>query len=137
MTPRSAAIPCLQYRDAPAALDWLCRVFGFERHLVVPDAAGGIAHAQLTLGGGMVMLGSAGRDNAYGRALRLPSQLGGVQTQTAYLVVADADAVHARAVAAGASFVIPIQDEDYGGRGFSCLDPEGYLWSVGTYDPWA
>ena len=45
MSDKSAAIACLRYRDAPAAIDWLCRVFGFERHLVVPDDAGGIAHA--------------------------------------------------------------------------------------------
>jgi uncharacterized glyoxalase superfamily protein PhnB len=136
MTQRSTAIPCLRYRDAPAAIDWLCRVFGFEQHLVVPDDAGGIAHAQLVLDGGMVMLGSA-RDNGYGQLVKQPDEVGGAQTQTSYLVVHDADAVHARAVAAGARIALALQDEDYGGRGFSCYDPEGHLWSVGTYDPWA
>ena len=53
------------------------------------------------------------------------------------LIVADADAHHARAVAAGARVVYPLKDEDYGGRGYSCLDPEGHLWNFGTYDPWA
>jgi uncharacterized glyoxalase superfamily protein PhnB len=136
MTQRSTAIPCLRYRDAPAAIDWLCRVFGFEQHLVVPDDAGGIAHAQLVLDGGMVMLGSA-RDNGYGQLVKQPDEVGGAQTQTSYLVVHDADAVHARTVAAGARIALALQDEDYGGRGFSCYDPEGHLWSVGTYDPWA
>jgi uncharacterized glyoxalase superfamily protein PhnB len=136
MTQSSTAIPCLRYRDAPAAIEWLCRVFGFEQHLVVPDDAGGIAHAQLVLGGGMVMLGSA-RDNGYGQLMKLPDEVGGAQTQTSYLVVADADAAHARAVAAGARIALALQDEDYGGRGFSCFDLEGHLWSVGTYDPWA
>ncbi len=51
-------------------------------------------------------------------------------------MVADADAVHRRAVAAGAEVVIGIKDEDHGGRGFSCRDPEGHLWNIGTYDPW-
>ena len=136
MTQSSTAIPCLRYRDAPAAIAWLCRVFGFEQQLVVPDDAGGIAHAQLVLGGGMVMLGSA-RDNGYGQLVKQPDEVGGAQTQTSYLVVADADAVHARAVAAGARIALTLQDEDYGGRGFSCFDLEGHLWSVGTYDPWA
>lgn len=136
MTHASTAIPCLRYRDAPAAIDWLCRVFGFERHLVVPDAAGGIAHAQLVFGGGMVMLGSV-RDNDYGRLMKQPDELGGAQTQSTYLVVPDADAVHARVVAAGARIAIAIKDEEYGGRGFSCHDPEGHLWSIGSYDPWA
>jgi len=82
------------------------------------------------------MLGSA-RDNGYGQLVKQPDEVGGAQTQTSYLVVADADAVHARAVAAGARIALALQDEDYGGRGFSCFDLEGHLWSVGTYDPWA
>src|SRR5262245_54668997 len=57
-------------------------------------------------------------------------------TQSPHLVVADADAIYHRAVAAGAEIVIEIKDEDYGGRGFCCRDPEGHLWNVGTYDPW-
>ena len=54
--PKSAVIPCLRYRDAPAAIAWLVDVFGFEKHLVVPDENGGIAHAQLSLGGGMIIM---------------------------------------------------------------------------------
>jgi len=46
----STIIPCLRYRDAPRMIEWLCQAFGFERHLVVEDGKGGIAHAQLTLG---------------------------------------------------------------------------------------
>jgi uncharacterized glyoxalase superfamily protein PhnB len=68
---------------------------------------------------------------------RHPDEIGGFETQSAYVVVADADAVHARAKAEGWTIVIALKDEDYGGRGFSCLDPEGRLWNVGTYDPWA
>ena len=136
MSSRSTAIPCLRYRDAPAAIDWLCRAFGFERHLVVPDDAGGITHAQLTLGGGMIMLGSV-RANDYGFLMKQPDEVGGAQTQSSYLVVPDPDAVHARAVAAGARIALAIKDEDYGGRGFSCYDLEGHLWSIGSYDPWA
>jgi hypothetical protein len=73
-------------------------------------------------------------DDAYGRLLRDPRD--GV-TGSSYVVVADADAVHARAVAAGAPIVMPIRDEAYGGRGFGLRDPEGHVWYVGTYDPWA
>jgi uncharacterized glyoxalase superfamily protein PhnB len=128
-------IPCLRYRDAPAAIDWLCAAFGFARHLVVPDEQGGIAHAQLTLGNNMLMLGSAG-ESEYGRLMRQPDQAGGC-TQSLYVQVEDADALYAKAKAAGASIAIEIKDEDYGGRGFSCHDPEGHLWSFGTYDPYA
>lgn len=132
----STIVPCLRYRDAPAAITWLCQVFGFERHLVVPNEDGGIAHAQLTFGNGMVMLGSV-LDTPFGRLMRQPDQIDGAETQSPYLVAADADAVYARARAAGARIVMDIKDEDYGGRGFSCLDLEGHLWNVGTYDPWA
>lgn len=139
MTPASnrgsSLIPCLRYRNAPAAIDWLCKVFGFEKHLVVPDEHGGIAHAQLVLGGGMLMLGSVA-DTAYGRFMKQPDEIGGAETQSPYLVVPDADAVYARAKASGAKIALDIVDQDYGGRGFSCHDLEGRLWSVGTYDPW-
>jgi uncharacterized glyoxalase superfamily protein PhnB len=129
-------IPGLRYRNAPAAIDWLCNVFGFERQLVVPGPAGTVAHAQLRLGNGMIMLGSV-TDNEYGRLIKQPDEIGGAETQCPYLVVPDADAVYARAKSAGATIVIEIKDEDYGGRGFSCRDLEGRLWNVGTYDPWA
>ena len=132
---RANIIPTMRYRDANAAIDWLCRAFGFERHLVVPDEQGGVAHAQLVLGDGMIMLSSA-RDDAFGKLQKPPAQVGGVGTQSAYIIVADADAHHARAVAAGAQVAMPLKDEDYGGRGYSCRDPEGHLWSFGTYDPW-
>ncbi len=132
----ATAIPCLRYRDAPAAIEWLCRVFGFERHMVVDGANGTVAHAQLTLGGGMVMLGSQANGGEYGALLVPPGEVGGKQTQTIYLVVDDADLVHERVLAAGGEVVIGLVDEDYGGRGFTCRDPEGQVWSIGTYDPW-
>ncbi|MBC7973834.1 MAG: VOC family protein [Myxococcales bacterium] len=134
---RSAVIPAMRYRDATAAIEWLCRVIGFEKHLVVPGPDNTVAHAQLALGGGMLMLGSAANGSAYGTRIRQPDEIGGYETQSAYVVVADADAVLARAQAEGWTIVIAIRDEDYGGRGFSCLDPEGRLWNIGTYDPWA
>ena len=137
VAPRSAVIPALRYRDAPAAIEWLCRVIGFEKHLVVPGPDNAIAHAQLALGGGMLMLGSVDNGSEFGTRIRQPDEIGGYETQSAYVVVADADAVLARAKAEGWTIVIDIKDEDYGGRGFSCLDPEARLWNVGTYDPWA
>ena len=127
-------IPTMRYQDAPGMIAWLCETFGFVRHAVHEDGEGGIAHAQLTLGSGMIMLGSA-RDDAFGKLQSTPAGLGGT-TQSPYLVVPDADAVYRRAKAAGAEIVYDIKDEDYGGRGFSCRDPEGHLWNFGTYDPW-
>src|SRR5438128_7304293 len=87
----STVIPCLRYRDAPRMIGWLCDIFGFKRHAVYEDGQGGIAHAQLTLGPGMIMLGSAREgDDPFGRVQSTPAALGGT-TQSPYLVVTDAD----------------------------------------------
>jgi len=132
---RATIIPALRYRNAPAAIEWLCKVFGFEKQLVVPGENNTISHAQLSFGNGMIMLGSAQNGGEWGKLVKQPDEIGGFETQSPYLVVADADAVYARAKAA--EIVIDIKDEDYGGRGFTCRDLEGRLWNVGTYDPWA
>lgn len=133
---RATIIPALRYRNAPAAIEWLCKVFGFEKQLVVPGANNTVAHAQLILGGGMIMLGSVQNTSEWGKLIKQPDEIGGFETQSPYVVVADADAVYARATAAGAEIVRDIKDEDHGGRSFTCRDLEGRLWSVGTYDPW-
>jgi uncharacterized glyoxalase superfamily protein PhnB len=102
---------------------------------VVPGKDGTIAHAQRSFGNGMIMLGSV-LDNEFGRLMKQPDEIGGAETQSAYVIVSDADAVYARAKGAGAEIVLEIKDEDYGGRGFTCRDIEGHLWNFGTYDPW-
>ena len=131
----STVIPCLRYRDAPAANEWLCRAFGFKEHLVVHDDQGGIAHSQLGFGNGMIMLGSV-RGDGYGSLIRQPDEAGG-ETQAPYVVVEDPDAHYARAREAGAVIVMEIADQDHGGRLYTCRDPENHVWSFGSYDPWA
>jgi uncharacterized glyoxalase superfamily protein PhnB len=134
---KSTVIPVLRYRNAPGAMEWLCKVFGFEKHLVVPQADGSVSHAQLSFGNGMIMLASVVKpESAFGRLMQQPDELGGAQTQTSYVVVTDVDAVYDSAKVAGAKIAIEIRDEDYGGQGFSCYDLEGHLWSFGSYDPW-
>jgi uncharacterized glyoxalase superfamily protein PhnB len=126
-------IPTMRYRDAATMIDWLCEAFGFERRMVIEDDDGGVAHAELTIGNGMIMLGSA-REDAFGRLQSTPAALGGT-TQSPYIVVGEVDKIYVRARAAGAEIVIDIKDESYG-RGFSCKDPEGHLWNFGNYNPW-
>ena len=133
---RASIIPTMQYRDAKAAIDWLCQAFGFERHLVVQGENDAIAHAQLTYGGSMVMLGTK-NDNEYGRFIKTPESIHGVNTQAPYIVVEEIDRHYERAVAAGAEIVLEIKDEDYGGRGYTCRDKEGHIWNFGSYDPWS
>jgi uncharacterized glyoxalase superfamily protein PhnB len=132
----SPIIPGFRYRNAPAAIDWLCRVFGFERHAVYEGPNGVILHAELTLGNGMIMLGS-GKDDEHHRVFKSPDELGGVETCSVYIVVPDVEAAHARALAAGANVTTPLHDTPYGSRDFTVKDPEGHSWYVGAYDPWA
>lgn len=129
-------IPTLRYWDAAAAIEWLCQAFGFEKHLVVPGENGAIAHAELVFGNGMIMLGSA-RDGEFDRLQQPPSSVDSVVMQSPYIIVEDVDQHYARAIAAGAKVVMPIKDEDYGGRDYSCRDLEGFLWNFGTYNPWS
>ena len=121
--------PALRYKDASAAIDWLGRAFGFERHFVAEGENGLIAHAQLVHEGAMIMLGSEAA--AGENRLEYPAGAAAV-----YVVVADPDAHHARAVAAGAEIVNQLNDTDYGSREYVARDPEGHLWSFGTYQPW-
>ena len=135
-TTTATVIPTLRYDDAEAAIKWLCEAFGFEKHLVVPGEDGTIVHAQLVFGNGMIMLGSA-NESEFDSLQKPPSALGGVVSQSPYIIVEDVDKHYSRAVSAGAEIVMEIKDADYGGREYSCRDPEGHVWNFGSYDPWA
>lgn len=118
--------PAFRARDAHGLIRFLVDALGFEEVLVVPDGDG-VAHAELAWPpGGGVMLGSVrdDPDDAW------PA---GPGTAAVYLVTDDVDAVHARAVAAGAVSVREPNDPPHGGRESSLRDPEGNLWSLGTY----
>jgi uncharacterized glyoxalase superfamily protein PhnB len=134
-TTTATVIPALHYKDAHAAIDFLCRAFGFEKNAVYEGDGGTVEHAQLTFGNGMVMLGSA-RETEYGKLLVRPEEAGGV-TVSIYCIVEEVDAHFARAKAAGATIVREPVTQDYGGRDYTAKDPEGNVWTFGTYDPWA
>jgi len=127
-------IPALQYQDARAAIDFLCTAFGFEKKAVYEGEGGTIAHAELTLGNGMVMLGSV-NESACGKLLKRPHDAGGL-TMGIYSIVDDVDAHFARAKAAGAVITREPVAQEYGGRDYVAKDPEGHVWTFGTYDPW-
>ena len=127
-------IPGMRYRDAHAAIEWLCEVLGFERRLVVPDGDGGVAHAELTLGNGMIMLGS---DRGNADDFVVAPTPDGTLTQNAYIAVSEIEAAYERAKDAGANIISELEAQHYGGSLFSVRDPEGQLWHLGSYDPWA
>lgn len=123
--------PFLRYEDAPAAFEWLHRAFGFEKQMLVPGPKGTVAHAQLRCGAGVILIGTAQEDFM---DMKSPKAAGGV-TQGIYVHVDDVDAHHDRAKAAGAEIVMPLEDTGYGAREYAARDPEGHLWSFGTYRP--
>jgi uncharacterized glyoxalase superfamily protein PhnB len=126
--------PALRYLDAPSAIAWLSSAFGFQKHFVLPDGQGGISHAELRLGAGVIMLGSARHDDL---GTRTPLEAKAV-TQTIYVCVGereDVDTHYARAKAAGAHIIREIQDTSYNSREYTCKDLEGNVWSFGSYTP--
>jgi uncharacterized glyoxalase superfamily protein PhnB len=125
----------LFYDDAGAAIDWLCRAFGFEVRLRVEDDRGRIAHSELVLGDGLIMIGQAQPDPARPASAirRSPQSLQGANTQTVMVFVDDADAHCARARAAGARIFMEPELHDYGAdywadRSYGAVDPEGHHW---------
>jgi len=136
---KTRIVPSLRYQDCRQAIDWLCAAFGFEKQLIVPSEDGGITHAQLVCGMAMIMLGDGHRDDddPFGQLNKSPLQLDGYNTAGVYMIVEDVDAHYEKTRAAGAAIVLDIVDQGYGGRGYTCKDLEGHLWSFGSYDPWA
>ncbi len=129
---RPTIFPALRYRDAQAALDWLRQAFDFQEQSVHRDDDDVIRHAELRLGDGLIMLGQY--DDGAWMGGETPNAL--TSTVSIYVVVADPDAHHDRAKAAGAQIVRQLADQPYGSREYSARDPEGNLWSFGTYDPY-
>jgi len=119
--------PVLKYEDARAAIDFLERAFGFEQHSVHDGENGAVSHAEFRFGDQFIMFGSVSEGD--------PRFNQGVGRTTLYVVVDDPDSLHARAKEAGAEIVMEPTDQDYGSRDFAARDPEGNIWSFGTYRP--
>ena len=127
--------PSVRYNDARAAIEWLKSALGFEEKEVCAGDGDTIAHAELKLAGSLIMLGSV-KNDPYGTS---PENLGGV-TGGVYIALdsdTDVDTAYARAKAAGAQIIRELEDTDYGSHEFGVRDPEGHIWSFGTYRPQA
>ncbi len=120
--------PSLRYRDARAGIDFLTEAFGFAEKEAHADGEGIIVHAELSGFGGIVMLGTEPEDGdpRWGRH---------AGQSWLYLSTDEPDALYERALAAGATVARELEDTEYGSREFSVRDPEGNLWSFGTYAP--
>jgi uncharacterized glyoxalase superfamily protein PhnB len=129
---RPNIFPAVRYRDADAGIDFLKRGFGATEKAVHRGEDGVIHHAELALGAGLVMVGQHREDAKPGGEAFNPL----ASPISIYITIADPDDHHAAARAAGATVVRALQDTDYGSREYSVRDPEGNLWSFGTYDPY-
>jgi uncharacterized glyoxalase superfamily protein PhnB len=118
----------LSYRDAPSAIDWL-EAIGFQVVARQPGDDGSVVHAELRLGGAVVML--ATNDADYG----VRPLLGHSTGSGLYLLVDDVDAIYTAAIQAGATAVLEPQKTEWGTERARVLDPEGREWSFGTYEP--
>ena len=139
----STIIPSIRYHDAHAAIEWLVRVFGFTKQAVFDGPNNTVAHAQLTRGKGMLMLGSVtsdtGSDTSYARRWIDAKDTGGRETVGLCIIADNNDdcvAIYNRAKAAGVEIVQELSSPEYGGKSFACCDPEGHIWWVGSYNPW-
>ena len=132
----STVIPGMRYRDVLAMIAWLERAFGFQKHAVYMSGETTVAHAQLTFGNGMIMLGSVDNGSESSTRMAQPDEIGNRETQSAYLIVSDCAPVYATAKTAGAEILQELKAMNYGGKAFTCRDPEGHIWSIGEYDPW-
>jgi uncharacterized glyoxalase superfamily protein PhnB len=124
MTPN--IFPVMRYHDAPGAMAWLSRAFGFEKQAEVANADGTIAHAEMRLGAGVIGISS--------NTPATPNNPWSAVRQGVYVLVGDIDAHHDRARRAGAEIVKPLANTDYGSREYSARDLDGRLWGFGTYE---
>ncbi len=130
---RPNIFPAIRYRDADAGVEFLKTAFGAQEHVLYRGDDGAIVHGELRLGAGMIMVGQYSDEGWLGGDPPRPRS----GTVSIYVVIIDPDQHHATAASAGATIVRELEDTEYGSREYSARDPEGNLWSFGTYDPYA
>src|SRR5580698_1760858 len=132
---RQSIYPAVCYQNALAAIEWLTTVLGCTENVVYPGEGDTIAHAQFEIAGNLFMLGSV-KPGDHARGPSIAESIG----TTTYIAFDDresVDALYRRVSDAGGEIVRELQDTDYGSREFGVRDPEGHMWSFGTYKPQA
>lgn len=139
MPVRPSIISNIRYADGLAAIDFLCRAFGFNEHAVYrdPEQPNVIAHAQLVRDGQMIMLSSAQATPFSAAAPMVTVAQAGGNTQSIYVVLDDVDAHASTAREHGADIFMEPEDQPQGGRSYSVRDLERNAWTFGSYDPFA
>lgn len=124
---RSTLGSSLAYKDPRAAIEWLQRAFGFEPTMIITDEDGNVAHSELSMGDGYIMVGGEWAEH-----IKSPASIGGWNTQNIHVQLTEGIDGHCeRARAAGADIVMKPEDQFYGDRSYRCKDPEGHMWTFG------
>ena len=118
--------PYLIVRDAAQALDFYRQAFGATETMRLTGPDGVVGHAEFRIGQGAVML--AQEMPGYSG----PQTLGGTPVSM-HFYTEDVDALYARAVAAGATAKRPVEDQFYGDRAGTLVDPFGHIWMLATH----
>jgi uncharacterized glyoxalase superfamily protein PhnB len=126
-TTTAIAIPALRI-SSRATLHFYEAAFGAHVHFVTPDTGDGVDHAEVSIGGALFMCGT-------GQEGGVDQPLGGSSVYWVLQAGPEVDALHQQAIAAGATDERAPYDADYGGRHCTVRDPDGNLWSFGTYRP--
>jgi PhnB protein len=122
-----SAIPMLAIKDATSAIEFYKQAFGATELERMTDPSGKIAHTEILIGDALIMIA-----DEYPEHNISPQTLGG-STVTMHVYVEDVDAVVDRAVAAGAKIRHPVEDQFYGDRSASLVDPFGHIWMIATH----
>lgn len=127
-------VPSTRYADCDGALAFLKKVIGLEEVSVYRDETGAIQHVEMRMGDSFFMFGPED-ERPFSRYMTAPRDTGGRETMTMYVVVGDVETHNAKAMAAGADIILPLETTDHGGLQYSLRDPEGHVWTIGLYDP--
>ena len=134
MNPPSLLFPTMRYRDAPRAIEWLVDVLDFQKHVVYGEGDF-VAHAQLKISNGMIMV-SSWKQGPFDKLLKIPSDIEGYNTQSCYIYLDNLEEHYKKVRDKGVEIVIPMVTEEHGSS-YVVRDPEGYIWSFGDYNPYA
>lgn len=127
-------IPFIRYKKAKEVIEWLQEAFGFEL-LEIHTTADRVDHAQLRFADAIMMVGSEDNPGPLRPYMIAPSDIQGRTTLGIYIPVDDVETHYKKSTSKNAVIIAPLSEKPYGGKDYTCQDPEGYIWSFGTYRP--
>lgn len=122
------ATPYLIVNDGAKAIEFYKKAFGASELMRMLGPDGRVGHAEIKIGDSPIMLADEFPDMGF----KSPKTLGGCAISL-MLYLPDVDARVKQAIAAGATIVRPLQDQFYGDRSATLMDPFGHIWTISTH----